>query len=234
MAPLWGSKPKSVDPKVVPQQSIDPLPPVKAGVKVSFPEVDANEMFTSRIVLRDDTFDYLDALRTESGVLVGQWFARGSNARMWWGSGGYFLVYPIHIHEVLSPIPALAVLYRGQPRTHNRRREARANAHLRAKFTSSQKGGPPPGCISVTRNISFSGVRFFSPAALDAETIIEISVDADGQWFTNTAKVLHSQVSEKPFRQVFGYDVVGLWDPPLTDTAQVAQWKALLYAHRFD
>ncbi|MBX5467924.1 MAG: hypothetical protein K6U14_10620 [Firmicutes bacterium] len=215
------------------------LPPVKAAVEIEWqpgPEMPV-ERYQSRIILRDGGYDYLDALRTAAGEVVAGWTLVGRPLNLLWGRENYLYRYPITVEEVLEPLPALRVTYLGLPRRHNRRREWRSNTKVvgqirLAEVTDQDRRGRP--MQTVSRNISYSAVRFFSRFRLEPGTVLETEWRlAPGEVLRATMRVLRTVPGPSQYQGWEGVDVVALWDPPLSSPAR-EQWKAFCDRHRWD
>ncbi|MCL4522203.1 MAG: PilZ domain-containing protein [Firmicutes bacterium] len=247
-----GRRRKAADPSraLSTAQSGDHLPPVKSVVQVSFQDTHGGSqpkaVYFSRIVLRKGDVDYLDAMRDDHGEVTNAWGDTGSVVRLWWGQNEHLWEYPIEIREVLDPVVALEVLYLGPARRHNRRREARAKTQVPARFQllldpadeepADLSAAPPtPTQPSITRDISYSGVRFFSPQLINPGTMLrlEVSLDSETSWLTHSAEVLRSAKALVPFQASSGYDVVSLWNPPLENEA-LDRWTQFFNQHRYD
>lgn len=215
------------------------LPPVKAPVQVKIAE---DQTYDSRIIMRRDGFDYLDALRDRKGTTANAWTAIGETALLLWGHDEYLEQYAIEIREVLDPIPAFEVRYISAPRRTNRRQEARAYAHARLYYRLT----PPPGpenvdpqdderpVESITRDIALRSVRLFTPDPLPPGQIIYVTVMLDdGASLSHSMKILRSSRERTEYRRYEGVDAVAFWDPPLSPE-QHRQWLAYFRKHRWD
>ncbi len=224
------------------------LPPVKTVVQISFQDThggaEPKAVYFSRIVMRRRGFDYLDAMRDQHGEVTNAWGDTGSQVRLWWGQDHHLWEYPIRIEEVLEPVVALEVAYLGPARRHNRRQEARAHTTVPAQFhvildqdaPSTDDGSPPSGSRSTeTRDISYAGVRFFSPESQTPGSMIHLSVrlPEDSAWFSASAQVLRCTKSIVLFGGKAGYDVVSLWSPPL-EGETLDRWTQFFNQHRYD
>lgn len=235
----------------VPKRAVplEELPPVKAAIEIEHrpPGPGGNlERYSSRIVLRDDLYDYIDALRSSSGDIVMSWTLVGSEVSLLWGNASYLFRYQVRIDEVLDPLPAMRVTYQGAPRRHNRRHEWRSNTKLTGKFTiivdedpgeEVERNEPPASVrqyVTISRNISYSGMRFYSRHQLKPDTKISTEWKLpDGLTFRGTMRVLSTLPDITMYQGAEGRDVVALWDPPL-ESPELDQWKAFCDAHRYD
>jgi hypothetical protein len=220
---------------------IDDLPPVKAPVKIEHvPENAPMERYSSRIVLRDNAYDYLDALRSSAGDVILSWTLVGSEVYLLWGQDSYLYRYRIIIDEVLDPLPAVRVTYLSPPRRHNRRREWRSNTKIPGKFTKIedvQEDGrveTPRPLKTISRNISYSAIRFYSRHSLKSGTRLKVDWQlSDGSRLTGEMRVLRTLTDITVYQGVEGHDVVAVWDPPL-EMSQLNLWKAFCDRHRYD
>lgn len=237
--------PRPTDSKQVSSSLLIPsasLPPVKALVQVSFQDThqgaEPKAVYSSRIVLRKHGVDYLDALRDRHGEPTNAWGDTGLTVRLWWGYQQHLLEYPIEICEVLDPIPSLEVAYLGPPRQHNRRHQARADTKAPVRFRvvlEHQDSGVTTPQLSVTRNISYAGVRFFSLQKHAPDTILwlEVTLDTTATRLSHHVSVLRSSLSALPFQGSNGYDIMAQWNPPL-EGDELGQWKDFFDRHRYD
>lgn len=216
------------------------LPPVKAAVEIEWqpgPDLPV-ERYQSRIVLRDQAgYDYLDALRTAEGQVVAAWSLVGQPLSLLWGRENFLYRYPITVEEVLEPLPALRVTYLGPPRRHNRRREWRSNTKVVGQFVvvGAQPNTPRARPVfTVSRNISYSAMRFFSRFRLEPGTLLEVEWKlGPKETLKATMRVLRTVPGPTMYQHHEGVDVVACWDPPL-DSPLREQWKAFCDRHRWD
>lgn len=236
----------SVPKRAVP---LEDLPPVKAAIEIEHrpPSQDGHmERYSSRIVLRDDSYDYLDALRSSSGDIVMGWTLVGSEVSLLWGKDSYLFRYRVMVDEVLDPLPALRVSYQGPVRRHNRRHEWRSNTKLIGKFTiivdekpegeiePDEPPAPARQHVTISRNISYSALRFYSRYRLKPDTKVTVEWKLpDGSTFRGTMRVLTTLPDITIYQGTEGHDVVALWDPPL-ESKELEQWKAFCDSHRYD
>ncbi len=229
--------------------ALEDLPPVKAAIEIEHrpPGQDGRmERYSSRIVLRDESYDYLDALRSSSGDIVMGWTLVGSEVNLLWGKDSYLFRFRVMVDEVLDPLPALRVSYQGPPRRHNRRHEWRSNTKLTGKFTiifdetpeneeQQEETTPEPRPFNtISRNISYSGMRFYSRHRLKPDTRITVEWQlSEGGTFRGTMRILSTLTDITTYQGAEGRDVVALWDPPL-ESAELEQWKSFCDAHRYD
>lgn len=225
------------------------LPPVKASIEIEHrpPSEDGHlERYSSRIVMRDESYDYLDALRSSSGDVVMGWTLVGSEVNLLWGRDSYLFRFKVMVDEVLDPLPALRVTYQGPPRRHNRRHEWRSNTKLMGKFTvmvneevnandgSQDPTSAPKPAVTISRNISYSAIRFYSRRRIKPDTRMNTEWKLpDGATFHGTMRVLTTLPDITIYQGVEGHDVVALWDPVL-ESPVLEQWKAFCDSHRYD
>ena len=222
---------------------IDDLPPVKASVEIEYVPLEENaqmERYSSRIVLRDNAYDYLDALRSSAGDVILGWTLVGREVHLLWGQDSYLYRYRIVIDEVLDPLPALRVTYLTPPRRHNRRREWRSNTKILGKFTeigNQQEVGPyetPQMVRTISRSISYSAIRFYSRHSLKPDTHLKVDWQLpDNIVLTGEMRVLRTLADITVYRGIEGHDLVAVWDPPL-EISQLNLWKAFCDRHRYD
>lgn len=221
----------------------DPLPPVKALVTV---ELQANgEMhggvFSSRIAMREDGFDYLDALKSPSGDVISGWMLIGQSVYLMWGKENVMYRYQVSVQEVLEPIAAMRVTYLAPPKRHNRRKEWRSNTTISGRFrvenpttsetTPTERANRP--MVTISRSISYSSMRFFSPSRLKPGTRILANwnlTDDDGMEAVMRVQFI---AGKSVFQGREGFDIVAMWDPPLEDPVK-SQWKAFCDDHWYD
>jgi hypothetical protein len=205
--------------------SDDLLPPVKALVQVELPD---GSRYDTRVVMRRSAQDYLDALRDAHGSTVTGWALSGRRLTLLWGRDGAVWRYPIQVHEVLEPFPALAVVYLGPPSRNNRRREPRALVRVRMTILSE----PPSTPIdTITRDVSYSAVRFFTPRLMAAGDHVAAAFFLDDGPLTAPLRVLRVTRHITSYRHQAGHDAVALFDPPLT-AGERARWLALCRARQ--
>ena len=217
------------------------LPPVKAAIEIEHwtnGEGSEIERYSSRIVMRDDSYDYLDALRSSAGDVVLGWTLVGTEVQLLWGRDSYLYRYKILIDDVLDPLPALRVTYVAPPRRHNRRHEWRSNTKLPGKFTivaeDNAEEEKPRQFSTITRNISYSAIRFFSRHRLKPETRVAVEWKLpDGSSFKGQIEILRTLPGITVYQGVEGHDVVGFWNPVL-DGPLLQQWKTFCDRHRYD
>lgn len=217
---------------------IEDLPPVKAPVEIEYvPQAEDAQMerYSSRIVLRDNAYDYLDALRSSAGDVILGWTLVGSEVYLLWGQDNYLYRYRIIIDEVLDPLPAMRVTYLTPPRRHNRRREWRSNTKIPGKFTTI--GGEEEASRmvrTISRNISYSAIRFYSRHSLKPDTRLKTQWQLpDGNDLTGEMRVLKTLTNITVYQGIEGHDIVAVWDPPLNES-QLNLWKAFCDRHRYD
>lgn len=214
--------------------AVDPqaLPPVHAAIELHLPD---GSMLSSRVMARQPgPVDYLDAPRTAGGGAVAGWALLGERVELQWGHDELVEAYPVEVREVLAPLPALEVRYLGAPARRNRRGEPRAEAHVRVRLTSADPGGPlARGFASITRDISLSGVRVFTPDPLaPGDALVgQFSLDEDPP-LSGTLVVLRC-VGASSYRGYEGWDAVLRWNPPLAGT-DATRWALYCRRHRWD
>lgn len=228
---------------------LEDLPPVKASIEIEHrpPSGDGlMERYSSRIVMRDEAFDYLDAMRASSGDIVMGWTLVGSEVNLLWGKDSYLYRFKVMVDEVLDPLPALRVTYLGPARRHNRRHEWRSNTKLTGKFTMVVDENPEPDgvneesptasrqYVTISRNISYSAIRFYSRHRMKPDTRITVEWKLpDGGTFHGTMRIVGTLPDITVYQGAEGRDVVALWDPVLESPA-LDQWKAFCDSHRYD
>ncbi|PSR34391.1 MAG: hypothetical protein C7B46_05605 [Sulfobacillus benefaciens] len=215
---------------------------MKAPVEIEYvPQAEDSQMerYSSRIVLRDNAYDYLDALRSSAGDVILGWTLVGSEVYLLWGQDSYLYRYRIVIDEVLDPLPAMRVTYLTPPRRHNRRREWRSNTKIPGKFTkiAGEQEDPPetPRMLrTISRNISYSAIRFYSRHSLKPDTRLKTQWQLpDGNVLAGEMRVLRTLNAITVYQGIEGHDIVAVWDPPLNES-QLNLWKAFCDRHRYD
>jgi len=210
-------------------------PPVKASVQVGLAD---GTQYETRIVLRRDGLDYLDALKDDNNRTVAGWTLADDTLLLYWGQDEVLNRYPVHVREVLDPIPALEVEYLAPPTKHNRRRQARSYARVKMVFVrldlpetvEKVERGP---FETITRDISLAASRFFTPRVLTPGEMLDVTMHLDDGPMRATMRVLRTSRYPTEYRRRDGYDAVGLWDPELLDPER-ARWLLYFRKHRWD
>lgn len=232
MSVFRGSAGRRNKPSEVPESE---RPPVKATVQVGLHD---GTQYETRIVLRRDGLDYLDALKDDLNRTMTGWTLTGGDLALYWGRDEFLFRFPIRVREVLDPLPALEVEYVGPPSRHNRRRQARSYARIQMQFV--RKGvaqdvdklerGP---FDTISRDISLAAIRFFTPRVLKPGEAIDVTVPLDDGPLSATMRVLRTGRTPTEYRRRDGYDAVGLWDPELIDPERT-RWLLYFRKHRWD
>ena len=220
--------------------AVDParLPPLHAPIELHLLD---GTVLTSRVMGREPgsagvpLVDFLDAPRSRSGGAVTGWALLGERVDLQWGHEEWVEVYPAEVSEVLDPMPALEVRYLGPPTRRNRRKEPRSAAHVRVRLEGAELGGPlARGFASITRDISPSGVRVFTPDVLETGQVLSAQFILDDEPpLIGTVRVLRCDTAPSVYRGYDGVDVVLMWDPALTGAA-LARWALYCRRHRWD
>lgn len=222
-------RPAAVDPEM--------LPPVHAGIELHLPD---GGVLSSRVMGREPRsgeapVDYLDAPRSAGGGTVVGWALLGARVELQWGHDEWVDAYPVEVREVLEPLPALEVRYLGPPHRRNRRHELRAAAHVRVRLTRvDARGLLGRGFASITRDISPSGARAFTPEALAEGDVLQAEFALDEEPpLAGTLSVIRCGSEPTGYRGYDGWDAVLRWDPPL-EGSDMARWVLFCRRHRWD
>lgn len=220
--------------------AISNLPPLKSAVEIAYhagPPQFSIEYYASRIVLRDASYDYLDALRSAAGDIVSGWSLMGAETYLLWGQDKVLYRYKIVIDEVLDPLPALRVVYLEPPQRHNRRHEWRSNTKLMGKIavvTDQADASEIKPYPTITRNISYSALQCFVRHPLPLGTRLRAEWQLDhGMTLQHSMTVLRIVPGITQYRGVEGHDIVACWDPSLDDDAK-QRWVTLCNQHRYE
>jgi hypothetical protein len=210
-------------------------PPVKAIVQAGLAD---GSRYETRIVMRRDGLDYLDALKDDSNRTLLDTDLVGGDLILYWGQDDFLYQFPVRVREVLAPLPALEVEYPGPPTRHNRRRQGRAYARPHMAFVRSDT--PDRGDAlargpfdTITRDISLAAIRFFTPRALKTDERVQVALDLDDGPLRARMRILRTSRYPSAYRHQDGYDAVGVWDPDLTDP-DLARWLLYFRRHRWD
>ncbi len=214
------------------------LPPVHATIALHLLD---GTVLTSRVMAREggtpgeSVVDFLDAPRSVGGGAVTGWALVGERVDLQWGHEEWVETYPVEVREVLDPLPALEVRYLGPPRRHNRRSDLRSAAHVRVRLESVGADGPlARGFASITRDISPSSVRVFTPEVLETGRVLSAQFTLDEEPpLVGTMRVLRCHTAPSTYRGYEGVDAVLMWDPALTG-AVLARWVLYCRRHRWD
>lgn len=219
------------------------LPRIKDAVVLEYRPESAEgpfQRYRSRVVAREGRYDFLDAPRSSSETIVT--LPGDHRAFLEWGSGSYVYRFAIRIEEVLEPLPSLKISYQSQPTRRNRRQQWRAKVNVPGRYRIDEEpvdlpeatGPPRPWIRTMTRDVSYSSVRFFTPDILTPKTPVTVEWHlVRDQVFTGTMAVIHMMRGESYYRGLPGQDVVARWSPPLID-AQAQQWQGFCDSHRYD
>lgn len=220
------------------------LPRIKDSVALEYRPEGAEGPFRryrTRVVAREGRFDFLDAPRSSTGTIVT--LPVDGRVFLEWGSGSYVYRFAIRIEEVLDPLPSLKVSYQSQPTRRNRRQQWRAKVNVSGRYHIYEESldlpesatlSKPSWIRTMTRDVSYSAVRFFTPDVLTPGTPLAVEWHlAQGQVFTKTMAVVHMVGGESHYRGLEGHDVVARWSPPLID-AGAQQWQSFCDTHRYD
>lgn len=232
MAPLWGARGRK-GPTIEPVVAESLLPPVKSIVQIAFPSPGEENPtpYLSRIILRQTPLDYLDAMRHPDGDRpVDAQLARGREALLRWGDGIHLLEYRIRVRNVIDPIPALEVEYLSEPVRRNRRNEVRSPATVVGFILPADEKDAPER--TITRDISPSGLRFFSRTPYAPGQVVTLSLDLGSRgWLTHPVRVVRCDPAERSYRGVPGHDIGAVFSPPL-ETDDAERWMAYLAVAR--
>lgn len=196
------------------------------------------ERFRTRILMREGAADYLDALRSSTGAIVVP--EAGKEAYLRWGSSDYLYRFRVRIEEVLQPVPTVRIAYLEAPERVNRRREWRSPAKIGGRFSIIAWQWTDRGAVAsdpyyirtMSRDISPSAVRFYSPDILRPDTQIIAAWQVGPDYAVEgTMTVLRTLPEPSTFREIAGYDVVALWTPPLQSLDRNL-WTATARQHR--
>ncbi|MCY0907039.1 MAG: hypothetical protein OWR62_01470 [Sulfobacillus thermotolerans] len=237
MMVVWGKK--SFSSKAPSPGIADALkPPLQSFVSLQTLDEPQAQTWTSRLIRRDGVYDYLDALRDRRGDVVQGWSLQGQPMRLYWGQDRYLWQYKVQIIMVLDPLPAVQVTYLEPPVRTNRRREWRSDDngyHMRGRVQVCEDVGvaETSAWTTVSRDFSYSGIRFFSPMVLP----IGSHVTTQWQWdqpgeFQGRLQIVRLDTGRAQYREAEGVNVVGLWDPAL-EGEQANAWQAFCLHHRY-
>lgn len=214
------------------------LPPVHAIIELHLLD---GTVLTSRVMAREGgtpgvpLVDFLDAPRNGGGGAVTRWALVGERVDLQWGHEEWVETYPVEVREVLDPLPALEVRYLGPSSRHNRRSEPRSAAHVRVRLDRvARDGSLIRGFASVTRDISPSSVRVFTPDVLASGQLLSAQFALDEEPpLVATLRVLACYPAATTYRGYDGVDAVLTWDPPLSGPS-AARWALYCRRHRWD
>ncbi len=211
-------------------------PPVQSVVSLESTDSDP-ETWTSRLIRRDGSYDYLDALKDARGQVLQGWTLQGSPMVLHWGKDRFLWKYTVRVVLVMDPLPSMQVVYLAPPIRTNRRSEWRSEDtgyHMRGRVNVCGDAGPvaPSAWTSVSRDFSFSAVRFFSPVVL----VPGCHVQTEWQWdqagvFRGSLMIVRRDPGRVQYREAEGVNLVGVWDPPLTSEL-AGTWQAFCLRHR--
>ncbi len=233
-----GARPKPAPAARVVALDLAQLPPVHATIEVHLLD---GTVLTSRVMAREGgtpgvpLVDFLDAPRSGGGGAVTGWALLGARVDLQWGHEEWVETYPVEVREVLDPLPALEVRYLGPPSRRNRRSEPRSAAHVRVRLeTVEQDGSAGRRFASVTRDISPSSVRVFTPGVLASGRLVSAQFALDEEPpLVGTLRVLGCYPAPTTYRGYDGVDAVLTWDPPLSGPC-AARWALYCRRHRWD
>lgn len=187
-------------------------------------------LYASEIVRRAPTYDVLGALRAAKVRPLNALPGVAYSATVLYGYQEYFYRYPI---ELFFQQDEWRLHYVAPFVRQNRRAEVRSVIPLYGQFWIRQNHSPEIGPFdTVSRNISYSAIRFFTPKILKPQSVIRCVWQIPGQkQLDHTMQILRTMPAMTTWHNRDGWDAVGLWHPALPD-AVAKSWRLLCDRNR--
>lgn len=209
-----------------------PPPAVKTMVEIRIDDPDAPLVAYSRIVGREGTADFLDALKGPDGQVLASRDLVGRRARMAYGDASRWFSVPVEITEMLDPLPLLEIRYLGAPRPLERRESGRIPAAARGVLRWVSARGVRE-LTFVTRDVAPGGVRVVVTEAVDVGQRVEVRLAiASAGEFRAVGTILRATTETTRAGDRLRREVVVRWDQGWSDE-DAARWLGHCTAQRW-
>lgn len=202
------------------------LPNLMDPISILFEHEGQRMSLRSRVIGRNEIWDYLDVPRFPSGGVASGMAVLGFTVTIVWADGLAARECPAVVHDVLEPLAIWEISYVGTPRTLERRQEIRKPCVLRGRF-SLLVGQATASLPLVTRDVTLQAVQFSTTYALNRGTPIGMELHDDlGRQLQGGMVVTDVRVAtESQGRKI--YRVVGHWLPG----TQPADWEIFVASY---
>lgn len=186
-------------------------------------------LYASEIVRREPTYDVLGPLRAAKVCPLNPLPGVAYSATALYGYQEYFYRYPMELFFLQDEwrLHYVAPFIR-----QNRRAEVRSTIPLYGQFwivQGSQNLGP---FDTVSRNISYSAIRFFTPKILKPQSVIRCAWQLPAKkQITHTMQLLRTMATMTTWHNMDGWDAIGLWHPALPEDV-AKSWRLLCDRNR--